>query len=372
MVVPFMTIYITGHLKQTEARAGLVAAIFGAGSLAGAWAGGKLTDKFGFRDVQVLALSAGGIMFIITGFVQKFEWLCVSVFMLALVAEAVRPANSTAIAFYSKPENRTRSYSLNRFAINMGFAMGMTIGGLIASVSYQLLFWVDGITSFIAAGIIYFALNRPAARKGQAAKAHHAGIIATSPWKDKQYVRFIIACIFFTICFMQVFRSVPVYFEKELHLGERNIGLVMALNGIIVGLFEMVLVQRWEGKRHAVFYMQAGAIVLAASFLVLFVHFIPAMLIAMCCMTLATFGEILAMPFFNTFWISRSNDANRGAYAAGYTMTWSLAQIIAPYLGLSLAQYAGYNWLWAGIAVLCLGAWYCFSLLYPGEKEAAA
>ena len=71
-----------------------------------------------------------------------------------------------------------------------------------------------------------------------------------------------------------------------------------------------------------------------------------------------TFGEMFAMPFINTFVISRSNARNRGLYAAGFTLSWSIAQVIGPALGFLIAERFNYDTLWAGIAfILCLCAY---------------
>ena len=63
-------------------------------------------------------------------------------------------------------------------------------------------------------------------------------------------------------------------------------------------------------------------------------------------MVVMTLGEILALPFMNTFWTSRSADHNRGQYAGLYTIAWSIAQTAGPFLGAQLAEYAGFNVLW--------------------------
>src|SRR3954452_8109898 len=157
MVVPFMTMYATQKLHYSIVDAGIIMALFGAGSIVGAFIGGRLTDAIGFYKIQVFALFGGGIMFIVLGYLQSYLLLCCGTFFLSLVNESFRPANSTAIAFYSKAENRTRSYSLNRLAINLGWAIGGALGGFLASVNYQLLFWVDGCTN-IAAAILLFKL----------------------------------------------------------------------------------------------------------------------------------------------------------------------------------------------------------------------
>ncbi|MBS1566044.1 MAG: MFS transporter, partial [Bacteroidetes bacterium] len=89
---------------------------------------------------------------------KSFPLICTFTFLLSFINEAFRPANSTAIAFYSKEENRTRSYSLNRLAINLGWAVGSVIGGIIAKFSYEWLFWVDGFTNILAAGLMWYCV----------------------------------------------------------------------------------------------------------------------------------------------------------------------------------------------------------------------
>jgi predicted MFS family arabinose efflux permease len=59
-----------------------------------------------------------------------------------------------------------------------------------------------------------------------------------------------------------------------------------------------------------------------------------------------TFGEIFSMPFMNTYWISRTQPSNRGEYAALYTMAWSAAQCLGPFLGAQVADRAGFHTLW--------------------------
>src|SRR5579863_10353071 len=160
MVVPFMTIYLTSPaMGYSIAQAGLVMGIFGLGAICGGFLGGRLTDRWGFHRVQLAALTGGGIFFIILGQVKSYPLICSCTFLLSVVNDAFRPANSTSIAAYSKEENRTRSYSLNRLAINLGWAAGGALGGILASINYHLLFWVDGGTNIAAAILLRLFLH---------------------------------------------------------------------------------------------------------------------------------------------------------------------------------------------------------------------
>ena len=200
MVVPFMTIYATRRLGFSITQAGLIMALFGAGSIVGAFIGGKISDRFGFQNVQLTALFGGGIMFIIVGYLTSFVSLGIGVFVLSVINESFRPANSSAVAYYSKPDNRTRSYSLNRLAINLGWAFGGTLGGFLAAHNYHLLFWVDGLTNICAGFLLLKVLPMPRAVKQQLIKHKRDNQHQfTSAYSDAAYRSFIVLTVLFCV-----------------------------------------------------------------------------------------------------------------------------------------------------------------------------
>lgn len=349
MVIPFMTMYCTQQLHFSLPQAGIVMALFGAGAITGAYIGGRITDKFGFYSQQLASLLLGGIMFIVTGFLHTYASLCIGTFILSLCNESFRPANATAIAYYSKPENRTRSYSLNRLAINLGWAFGGALGGVLASINYHLLFWVDGSTNIVAALLLFkllpYANSKASVIKDKPLKMQHA-------YTDKFYIAFIIIT-FFASCFFQLFTIQPVFFKTEWHYNEAFIGFLMALNGIVIVFIEMVLIYSIEGKKQPTFFIRIGFFVAAISFAWLNI-FPPGTFTAITSIILITIGEMLSMPFMNSFYIQRSALHNRGQYAALYAMAWSLAQIVAPLSGSRIAASYGFVSLWWILSIICL------------------
>lgn len=354
MVVPFMTLYLTSpKMGFTVAEAGFVFGLFGAGAFSGAWLGGRMTDKIGFYPVQLFTLIVGGLLFFALGQMKTYPLICTFTFLLSFVNEAFRPANSTAIAFYSKEENRTRSYALNRLAINLGWAVGSGLGGFLAHIDYKLLFWVDGSTNIIAAIIMWLSL-KPVHYKPNL-KANNTGLAVRSAYNDKVYLRFVIITMLFACCFFQLFTNLPVYFKKELHFSEPFIGALMALNGIIIALIEMVLIYKLEGRRKNIVLITTGVFLVGVSFLMLN---IPgnAAVIACSMIIIVTLGEILSMPFMNSYWIARTEAGNRGQYAALYTMAWSAAQTLGPMGGAQLVQHSNFVALWWVVGGLSITA----------------
>ena len=166
-----------------------------------------------------------------------------------------------------------------------------------------------------------------------------------SAYKDKTFLSFAFVTMLFACCFFQLFNNLPLYFEKDLHFSTPFIGVLMAANGIIIALVEMVLIYKLEGKRKNILYISIGVFIVGLSFLLLNISG-AAVTVAISMIVLVTFGEILSMPFMNSYWIARTQPSNRGQYAALYTMAWSAAQTLGPMGGAQLAEHAGFNVLW--------------------------
>lgn len=357
MVLPFMTLYLTGQqMNRTLGEAGFVMALFGAGSVVGAFFGGKFSDKIGFYKVQLIALFFGGLSFIILGQIKDYSLICVVTFFLSMINESFRPANSAAIALYSDKENRTRSYSLNRLAVNLGWAVGGSLGGLIASYDYELLFWVDGLTNILAAGLMLYFFKQQHIISIKKEDTPLPSEI-NSAYKDKTYLWFIVFVTLFGFCFFQLFTNIPKFFRDNLLLNERYIGFLMAVNGFIIVMIEMILIYRLEKKNKNAFFIVLGMFLCAISFLSLLIPG-PAKYISLIMITIITFGEMLAMPFMNTAWTLRSTPENRGQYAALYTMAWGIAQTSGPFICSLLIEHYGFPVFFTTMSgILLFSAW---------------
>lgn len=349
MVIPFLTVYLTSK-GYSLPQAGYVMAAFGCGSILGGYLGGRLTDKFGHYHVQVFSLLLNGIMFIVLGQMQTLSQFAICIFVLSSLGESFRPANSAAIAAYSTEQNRIRCYSLNRLAVNTGWAIGPAIGGILAKSSYQLLFWVDGLTCIFASLLLYFLFS-DAKHKTTRKFAPYETAKSISAYRDKIFL-FGMFCLFLVgVCFFQMFNMVTVYFKQQLRLREDIIGAVLAMNGLIIAFVEMILVYKLENRRPSIVYMILGSFFIGASFLILNIS--PAFVFVLLQMIVVTLGEMLLFPFLNNFWVKRSNESNRGQYAAVYTMSFSAAIVLAPTMASQIATWLGFPVLWIVNFILC-------------------
>jgi MFS family permease len=351
MVIVFMTVYATKKLNFSIEQAGTIMAMFGVGSLIGVFISGKLTDKIGYYKIMFVSLFVGGSLFIVLAQLTTFYAITACTFFVSLFGEAFRPANMAAIARYSKPENFTRSLSLNRLAVNLGFSFGPAIGGLLAQHNYHYLFYADGFTCILAAIVILFFVKEGKV-KPEISHSANSSVVNISPFKDLPFMFFTFLGIMYATAFFQMFSTMPLYYKDVHHLSEQKIGLLMAFNGISVVVIEMILIYKIENKLKPLQFAMLGAMMLMINYLVLI--FASNFYWLLFSMLLITISEMLAMPFMTTYMINRAGPERKGSYASVYSMTWSIAQIISPLIATQTIAILGHNALWIIFALFGL------------------
>ena len=369
MVLAFLILYLINEKGMSLSKAGLIFSFYGIGAILGSLVGGKLTDLIGFYIVQISTLIFGGLMFIVLGFLNSYLSIAIFVFVLGCVNEAFRPANSAAMAAYSTAENRTRSFSLMRLSFNLGWALGGGLGGIIAAYSYHLLFWIDGLTNILAALMLlvvlpYWKYKEIQLNQKKIEKTNEK----SSPLKDKTFIKLVLITILYTSCFFQMFTNLTAYFKSELKFTEQFIGLLLAWNGIMIVVFEMVLI----------FWIERHWTMKKAILVGLFFHIIAYLLLvvfpvgkwmAFHVITLITLSEMFAFAMLMTFWMKRTTDSNRGQYAGIWTMSWAVSQSIGPATGAFVGEKIGFNYLWLGVSILCSIAFFLYVKLFNSLRE---
>ncbi|UCD62244.1 MAG: MFS transporter [Flavobacteriaceae bacterium] len=342
MVIPFLSLYLTQDLGFTLENVGIIMSCFGLGSLIGAWLGGKLTDLVGAYQVMLVSLILTGILFITLQFLESFWSVCGGVFLLMIIADAFRPATFVALNSYSKPENKTRSVTLIRLAINLGFSAGPAIGGLIiATLGYSGLFWVDGLTC-IAAGILLLLLLNPKKIKTLESPQNETPL---SAYKDGPYWIFIVSMVLFGFVFVQYFSTIPIYYNNARTLSETQIGLLLGMNGFLIVVFEMPLIKFLETRSLSkVAHVMIGLMLVTISLLILnFSSWVGIVIIGMLFMTL---GEMIAFPFSYAFAMDRAQRGKPGEYMALYSISFSIAHIFGHNTGMISIAKLGYQSTW--------------------------
>ncbi len=366
MVLPFLSIYLTDSLNFTIQNVAWIMSFFGLGSVAGSWIGGRLTDKMGAFKVMKISLFLTGIAFVLLQLATTFSEFCIGIFLVMLIADMFRPAMFVALSAYSKPENKTRSVTLIRLAINLGFSAGPAVGGLIITyISYNGLFWVDGITCVLAAILLSIVLHPKKSKVLDEVKVANPRSI----FSDKSFWVFFVAMVIFGVTFLQYFSSMPLYYKDVHALSELQIGLLLGFNGFLIFMLEMPLI-KWldESKYSKEFLMLFGLFLTGASFLVLNLFSWTGILIVG--MFLMTIGEMIAFPFSNAFVMERAKRGNQGEYMGYYSIAFSIAHVFGHNSGLQMINALGFDKTWFIISILSvIGMLFLFVLMRMIKKE---
>ncbi|MVO10885.1 MFS transporter [Flavobacterium sp. TP390] len=350
MVLPFLSKYLKEDLNFTLDQVGWIMVSFGCGSMLGSWLGGKLSDKIGFYKIMIFSLLTSGLMFFGLQHITTYEGLLVAIFLIMTIADMFRPAMFVSLAAYAKPENRTRALTLVRLAVNLGFAAGPALGGLIImNIGYEGLFWVDGFTC-VAAILIFWIMVKEKQHSSYLNKENPGEILTASVFKDGPFWTFLIMCLINGIIFFQLFSTLPIYHKEQFNLTELRTGLLLAFNGILIFFMEMPIVSYIERKKFdKVKVVTIGTFIMGLCMYLLLINQWEIVLWIM--MFIMTFGEMLAFPFSNSFAMSRAPKGHEGRYMAIFTMSYSFAHILSAKTGFFIIEFYNsyqYNWFFMG------------------------
>ncbi len=369
MVLPFLGLYLTHERGFTAIAAGRVLSLYGVGAVGGSFLGGWLSDRLGPIRVQQLSLLGAGIGFVVLGALRSPFGIGAAVFALSVAADAFRPATFAAVAQRSAVAVRTRSLALIRLSANFGMSIGPAVGGFLAVHHYGLLFWADALTCWAAVVVLAVSFRKAAAGADPAPAASPAG--RRSPWRDGPFVLFLVLIALLATVFFQIMSTLPLFWREHLHLAEDRIGMLLALNTVIIVLFEMVLVRAVE-NRDALRVVGLGTFLICLGFALMPLGAGPLYMAGT--IVVWTIGEMLSLPLSNAFASLRAGPEGTGRYMGAYMLAFAAAFVVAPLAGTTVYERWGPETLWLGCGavgvVLAVGfTW--LSLVVRRDRESA-
>jgi MFS family permease len=349
-VVIFLAIYLTGERHFSQSQAGLVIGVYGVGGAIGTTVGGVLADRWGRRPTMLTAqFGAAGLMLTL-GFAYAYWQILAVTFALGVLTEAVRPAFSAMMVDVVPDHDRVRAYSLNYWAINLGFALSAVGAGLAARADYLLLFVIDAGSTLITAliGLLFLAETKPSgAPAGSARKRSSGGLLLAL--RDRTFVLYLIISLGTVIVMMQHLSTLPIAMAAD-GLSAATYGWVIAVNGVLIVLGQLFvprLIENFDRSR----VLAAAALIMGIGFgLVAFAN--VAWFFALT-VVIWTLGEMLQSPSNAATVAALSPAWLRGRYQGLSSLNWSAGTALAPIVGGFTQQHLGDAALWLGCFGLC-------------------
>lgn len=352
-VVPFLAIYLTGGLHRSVSYAGLVLALLGLGGTAASLAGGVLADRVGRRPTLLGAQLGTAVSLVGLGLVHGEVAVAGWALLYGFFSNATRPAFSATMTDVVAPQDRVRAFSLNYWAINLGFAIAPVLAGFLAQVSYLLLFLGDAVSTLVLAAIVFLRVPEThphLPQRGQAAAAPDgaAGGSFLDAVRDPVFMAFTGLAFLLALVFLQHRSTLPVAMAAD-GLTPAQYGTAVAVNGLLIVLLT-VPATAWLTRFARSRVLAVAAVLVGGGFALTAVADSWGAYAGT--VVVWTLGEILNAPVSSAVVADLAPSHARGRYQGVYSVAWGAASFLAPLLGAWTYDTAGGTVLWAACGLL--------------------
>jgi hypothetical protein len=179
--------------------------------------------------------------------------------------------------------------------------------------------------------LAYLFRGRP--RPASAGAAIAGASWRTSPLRDGVFAAHLGLMLVSLMVFFQFGSTYPLYLRDHFGLGKPQIGLMFAVNTVVIVVFEMLVldrIQRW----HLVRTVGWGCCLSCVGFGVL--PFGSTGAYCVLAMLIVTVGEMLSFSLAASFAASRSGPGDESRYMGWYVMTTSVATVLGPAMGSAI------------------------------------
>jgi MFS family permease len=168
--------------------------------------------------------------------------------------------------------------------------------------------------------------------------------------KNKTYMLYCFAMIFFWFMFAQLTVSIPLHMY-HLTQSERFVTFALTMNAI-TGFFCMILFRRLFIQINTFKLLKIGIILMALSLLMVSIYSSPYWLLA--CIVLFTLGETFVLPASDIAISEFSQEAFQGSYFGFFEISFAIGATLGNYAGSYLTNHdSNHTTLW--ITFFCVG-----------------
>lgn len=352
-VYPFLTLFLSERGHRPGAVAWVLAAS-GLGQLLASLLGGYYADRFGRRSTLVLGCFGHAAAIFALFFVSSLGAIVALMFLAGFASGFYMPASSALLADIVPEPMRLRAYSMQRLAINAGFACGSSAAGFIMAISAFWLFAGDALTTASFGVIAWLMLPRGVIASKQEATWSEAWRVLRT---DRAFWGLFAATVLSSFIFTQFSSTFALevkgrgatmnVFGQQL-IPEQVFGCLLGFNGVMVAFCELPLT-RWTQRFNSRHVIMIGYIIMGSGFALNAYHGGVGMLFV--AMAGFTIGEMLSQPMRSAYIAQLAPVHMRGRYMGAVAMGGTVASVIGPFISLPL-HASNPSALWIGCGVL--------------------
>jgi len=348
---PLNTIYIHDHLGKSLTVAGIVLMLNAAASVVGNLIGGVLFDKIGGYKSILLGIVITLVSVVALMFNHNWPVYMYLLIFIGLGSGIVFPA-TYALAGTVWPEGGRKAFNAIYVAQNVGVAAGASLGGIVASISFEYIFIANA-----ALYAVFFLLAFFGYRNINGSTVKQASILDQNPTiknRDK-FAALVILCVGYLLCWVGYVQwpSTISSHTQTLNISLSQYSLLWTINGVLIVLGQPLisLFVKYFAKTLKK-QMVLGFIVFIISFVVAsYAEQFTAFLVAM---VILTIGEMLVWPAVPTIANDLAPEGRQGFYQGFVNSTATGGKMIGPLLGGMVVDYYNMNLLFMIIISLLI------------------
>ena len=345
-VATFMALYLTLDRGYSASYAGLVASLHGLGGVVSSLGAGVMADRLGRRPTLLVAQTSTAASVALLGFMHHPVAIAAVAFLVGMASNASRPAVQAMMADIVRPEDRVRAFSLNYWAINLGFAVSSMAAGFIAEFSYLAGFLIEAGMTLVCALVVFAKL--PESRPVRSAKEATDDVGLGTVLRDRRFMSVVGLSFLVALVFQQGSVGLPVAMGRA-GFTPADYGMAIAVNGVLIVALQ-IPVTRFIQHRDPRRLLVISSVLAGYGFgLTAFAGSVGVFALTVCVWTLA---EIVNAPTQTGLVVQLSPTHGRGRYQGMYTLSWSLAALIAPLMSGVVIDRFGAEWLWGLCALV--------------------
>lgn len=362
--IPFLSIYFHDQLGLSITEIGV---FFGAMAVVRSLcqaAGGELSDRVSRTQLLIHSQVFRSVFFVLIALAIAWDWgfwwIAVFVTMNSVFGAIFMPTINALVADILPESKRLNGYAVTRAAGNLGWAAGPAIGGFLAHSSYSILFHISAVITLFSGLIFWWFFTAPEQSKIKES-FKFSDLLAVR--KDHNLARhcLLILCLYLVVA--QLIAPFSVYTVDMVGIPESQLGILFAINGLLVALLQVPATRLLSGFRFTT-QLAVGSFMYFVGYGVLGYTGTFSAFVAI--IAFITVGEVIMSPPSLTLTSRLAPEGRMGRYMGVYgffvTVGWSLGPLYggffldhfgdrpeAAWLMISsLALFSGVGYIWFG------------------------
>ena len=333
------SLLLTTVLGLSEVATGYVLLMISAFDIVGAMIGGKLSDRYGRKKVVLMAMAVETVALVLGGiYVRNLAVIFFEVVIMTCFS-MFYPIIGAMVTDKTTEGKRKESFSLLFLCINLGYAMGQVIAGVIFYNYTEWIFWGQGIATVITMVLlILFVKDEYVPEKGEAQKISASfepslrGNLFRRIIKDRPLTLFLIATVFAGYAYVMVSYMMPLQFSDFFgaEISSHWVARLWALNSIFCVVWSPVVLKYTRNRNEFFVVIWAAVLFMIGMGGFAFIKDISLTWLVYVLTPIWTAGEVILTVHNSILLGSRADENYRARYQSLYELTFGSGRMIGP------------------------------------------